>query len=129
MPAPWLQEAAADLDLVTYANEQGRPMVDLAGWPIADPDAPAPVRFLPHWEAILLVHVRRTQVLPEAFRTRVFSSSNPFSVGCVLIRGQVGATWSLREGTDRGGARWWTLSAAERDELEVERAALDAFHR
>ena len=128
VPAPWLKDAAADLDLATYADEQGRPIIDLAGWPIADPDTPAPIRFLPHWEAILLVHVRRTQVLPEAFRTRIFSSSNPFSVGCVLVRGQVGATWSLREGSVVVEPLV-ELSPAERDELEMERAALDAFHR
>ena len=104
-----------------------------AQWPTPLPESPAadtptPIRFLPHWEAILLVHARRTQVLPEAFRTRIFSSANPFSVGCVLIRGQVGATWSLREGSVVVEPLV-ELSAAERDELEAERTALDAVHR
>lgn len=103
-------------------------MVDLAGWPIADPATPTPVRFLPHWDALLLVHARRTQVLPEAFRTRIFSSANPFSVGCVLVGGQVAATWSVRDGAVVVEPQR-ELSATERDAVEVERAALDAFHR
>lgn len=128
VPAPWLQSAAADLDLDAYTDEQGRPMVDLAGWPIADPGTPAPVRFLPHWDALLLVHARRTRVLPEALRSRVFSNRNPFSVGCVLVGGQVAATWSVRDGAVVVEPQR-DLCAAERDEVEAERAALDAFHR
>ena len=44
-----------------------------------DPDTPAPVRFLPHWDANLLVHARRTGLLPEAHRPRVFQTRNPQS--------------------------------------------------
>ena len=55
--------------------------------PAPDPDTPTPVRFLPHWDANLLVHARRTGLLPEAFRSRVFSTKNPFSVGTYLVDG------------------------------------------
>ena len=34
--------------------------------PLPDPETPAPVRFLPTWDAVLLVHARRTGVLPDA---------------------------------------------------------------
>lgn len=128
VPAPWLKEAAADLDLARFQDERGRELVDLAGLDLPDEDTPAPVRFLPHWDALLLVHARRTQVLPEAIRPRVFSDRNPFSVGCVLVAGQVAATWSFKDGrllVDPVDA----LPAAALDELEAERAALEAFHR
>ena len=45
-----------------------RDLLDLPGSPLPDPDTPAPVRFLPVWDATLLVHARRTGVLPEDLR-------------------------------------------------------------
>ena len=35
---------------------------------------PAPVRFLPTWDATLLVHARRTRILPEEHRPRIFNT-------------------------------------------------------
>ena len=35
---------------------------------LPDPETPAPVRFLPTWDATLLVHPRRTGILPEENR-------------------------------------------------------------
>ena len=72
-PAPWrdiaswagvpvgdLKRGAEHLTLVRYADEDGRELLDLPDQPLPDPDTPAPVRFLPHWDANLLVHARRT---------------------------------------------------------------------
>ena len=87
---------AAGLELVRFRDEAGRELVDLPGAPLPDPDEPAPVRFLPHWDANLLVHVRRTGLLPEAYRPRVFSTKNPFSVGTVLVDGRVAGGWTAR---------------------------------
>ena len=44
--------------------------------PLPDPETPAPPRFLPVWDATLLVHARRTGILPEQYRPRVFSVKN-----------------------------------------------------
>ncbi len=128
VPATALRAAGADLPLSRLQDEQGRELVDLSGLPIADPDVPTPVRFLPTWEALLLVHARRTLVLPEEHRTRIFSSRNPFSVGTVLVGGQVAATWTARDGVVRVEPLR-PLDLAERDALEEERSALEAFHR
>ena len=110
-PAPWrdiglwagitataAKRGGEGLELVTYRDEAGRPLVDLPDQPLPDPGTRAPVRFLPHWDALLLVHARRTGVLPEAYRPRIFASKNPFSVGTVLVDGRVVAAWSLKEG-------------------------------
>ena len=40
-------------------------LLDLPRAPLPDPGTPAPPRFLPTWDATLLVHARRTGVLPE----------------------------------------------------------------
>jgi hypothetical protein len=122
-----VKAAGADLDLVRYRDERGGGLFDLPGAPLPDPDTPAPVRFLPHWDASLLVHARRTGVLPEEHRPRVFSTRNPFSVGTYLVDGRVVGAWSLRDGKivlDPFEA----LSPPDRRAVEDERAALEAFH-
>jgi hypothetical protein len=124
---PDLRKAAANLTLTTYRDEQGRTLVDLPDAPLPDPDTPAPVRFLPHWDANLLVHARRTGLLPEEHRARVFHTKNPFSVGVVLVDGRAVAAWSLKAGRivlDPFEA----IPAGIRDAVEEERAALEAFH-
>jgi hypothetical protein len=128
VPAPWLREAAADLAFTRYRDERGRELIDLPGLPIADPDTRAPVRFLPTWEAMLLVHARRTQVLPEEHRPKVFNDKNPASIGGILVGGQVAGSWAWRDGEVQV-TRFRELTSAERDELESERARLEAFHR
>ena len=111
----------------TYRDERGGELVDLRGAPLPDADTPAPVRFLPHWDANLLVHARRTGVLPEAHRPRVFSIRNPFSVGVYLVDGHSAGAWSLIDGRvvlDPFEA----LGAKDRLAVEREREALEAFH-
>jgi hypothetical protein len=139
-PAPWrdisawsgvpvtaLRTAEARLSLVRFRDEDGRELLDLTGEPLPDPDTPAPIRFLPHWDANLLVHTRRAGILPEAARPRVFSSKNPFSVGAVLVDGRTVAAWSLREGRVVLDP-FEEIPARARDDVEAERAALEAFH-
>ncbi len=139
-PAPWRDIAAwaglpvadarrggAGLRLERYRDEDGRELVDLPGAPMPDPDMPVPVRFLPHWDAALLVHARRTGLLPEAFRPRVFSTRNPFSVGTYLVDGRVAGAWSVRDGRIALDP-FEPLAAADERAVEREREALEAFH-
>ena len=105
----------------------GRPLVDLPDAPLPDPETPAPVRFLPHWDANLLVHARRTGILPEAHRPRIFSSRNPFSVGTYLVDGVVAGAWTAKDGRI-GLEPFHELTARDRRAVEREREALEAFH-
>jgi hypothetical protein len=125
---PTAAKAAADgIDLRRFRDEDGRELIDLPGQPLPDPGMPAPVRFLPHWDANLLVHARRTGLLPEAFRPRVFSTKNPFSVGTYLVDGAVAGAWSLRDGRIELDPFVETSAQIGRD-IEREREALEAFH-
>ncbi len=139
-PAPWrdiaawagvsagdVRAGAADLELVRYRDEGGGELLDLPDAPLPHPETPAPVRFLAHWDASLLVHARRTGLLPEAHRPRVFSSRNPFSVGTCLVDGRVVGGWSLRAGRVEVDP-FEELTPDQQDAIEVERAALEAFH-
>ena len=121
------QQGGGGLTLVRYRDESGRELVDLPDAPLPDPRTPAPVRFLPHWEASLLVHARRTGVLPEEHRPRVFQTRNPFSVGTYLVDGRVAGAWSLREGRVVLDP-YEKLAARDRRAVEGEREALEAFH-
>ena len=115
------------LSLGRYRDEEGRELVDLEGVELPDPDAPAPVRFLPHWDANLLVHARRAGILPAAYRPRVFSTRKPFSVGTYLVDGSVAGAWSLRDGRIELDP-FRALSAADDRAVDREREALEAFH-
>ncbi len=115
------------LALTDYRDEAGHPLVDLEGVGLPDPDTPAPVRFLPHWDANLLVHARRTGILPEPFRPRVFHTKNPFSVGVYLVDGFAAGAWSLRAGRIELDP-FRELTSAERRAVEREREDLEAFH-
>ena len=75
----------------------------------------------------MLVHARRTGILPEAHRGKVFRTTNPFSVGTVLVDGHVAGAWSLRDGRIVFDP-YEELGAIDRRAVEDEREALEAFH-
>ncbi len=140
-PAPWkdiaqwagvnvveAKRGAANLALVRYLDERGGELIDLAELEVTDASAPAPVRFLPHWDANLLVHARRTGVLPEEHRSRIFSTKNPFSVGTYLVDGRVVGGWSLKDERIVLDP-YEEVAARDRKAVEREREALEAFHR
>lgn len=123
-----LKAAAERLDLVRYRDENGRELLDLTDAPLPDEDTPAPIRFLPHWDANLLVHARRAAILPEEHRPRVFSSRNPFSVGVFLVDGRVAGAWSLKDGQVRTDP-FEELSPRVARQVGDEAERLDAFHQ
>ena len=84
------------LKLRGFRDEQGKELLDLPRAPLPDPETPAPVRFLPTWDATLLVHARRTGILPETYRPLVFSAKNPPSVPTFLVDGAVAGKWRVR---------------------------------
>jgi hypothetical protein len=123
VPTAKMRDAAERLRLRRFRDEDGKELLDLPRAPLPDPDTPAPVRFLPHFDACLLVHVRRTGLVPEQYRSRMFHTKNPFSVGAVLVDGRVAAAWSFREGR---------IVVEEYEplprEVEEERERLETFH-
>lgn len=121
------KQAGRELELRRFLEEAGGELIDVPDAPLPDGDTPAPIRFLPHWDANLLVHTRRTGLLPEAYRPRVFSTKNPFSVGTYLVDGAVAGAWSVREGRVELDP-YAELSPRDRDAVEDERAALERFH-
>jgi Winged helix DNA-binding domain len=81
------------LELRRFESEAGDELLDLPRAPLPDADTPAPVRLLPTWDAMLLVHARRTGVLPEEHRPRIFNTRSPQSFPTFLVDGAVAGTW------------------------------------
>jgi hypothetical protein len=83
-------------ELVSYRDARGRRLFDLPDLPIEAGDAPAPVRFLPEFDTIVLAHQDRARFVPNEYRTRVYLPGLRVAA-TVLIDGFVAATWT----TDR----------------------------
>jgi hypothetical protein len=115
------------LTLRRFRDEAGGELLDLPRAPLPHPDTPAPVRFLPTWDAILLVHARRTGVLPEEYRSRIFPTKMPQSIGTFLVDGAVAGTWRFEDGRIRWEA-FARLDRATRREVDGEAEQLALFH-
>src|ERR1700716_5537 len=78
--------ALESLDLVTFQAEDGRKLVDLVDAPRPDATVPAPVRFLPKWDNLLLAYDRRERVLPEALRKTRFKEDGEVAINYTDLR-------------------------------------------
>ena len=115
------------LRLSRFRDEAGRILFDLPRAPLPDADTPAPVRFLQTFEALLMIHARRTQVMPERYRPIVFSTRTPHSVPVFLIDGAVAGTWRF-EGGRVVVKPFEPIPRTVRRELDDEAKALAAFY-
>jgi hypothetical protein len=115
------------LRLRRFRDEDGGELFDLPRAPLPDPDTPAPARFLPVWDATLLVHARRTGILPEEYRSRVFNVRTPQSTNTFLVDGEVAGTWRREKGRVELEP-FGRIDRATRRELDAEAERLAAFH-
>jgi hypothetical protein len=127
LPVTALKPAVERLRLRRFRDEGGGELLDLPRAPLPDPDTPAPPRFLPVWDATLLAHARRTQILPEQYRTRVFSTKTPQSVATFLVDGRVAGTWRYERGRLRTEP-FERVSRTVQRQLDEEGERLAAFH-
>lgn len=127
---PKMKAAAERMTLRTFRDEDGRALLDLQRAPLPDASTPAPIRFLPTWDATLLTHCRRARILPEEYRPMVFSIKVPHSVGTILVDGAVAGSWRAEASAGKAVLRYTTFeripAAAER-ELREEGASLIRF--
>jgi len=81
--------------LRSFRDERGRELLDVPGAPIATGDEPAPPRFLPWFDNVLLGHDDRSRVLPYGHRLGVVGGS------CfLLVDGFARATWRIERTGD-----------------------------
>jgi hypothetical protein len=75
--------------LRTFRSDAGVELFDLPGAPRPDPATPAPPRFLPEYDNLVLSHADRSRVID-----RVFGGEDWWKGSC-LVDGVVRATWRL----------------------------------
>jgi Winged helix DNA-binding domain len=127
MNASPVKALLASLDLRRFRAEDGTELFDGGDGNLPPEEAEAPVRFLPTWDAILLVHARRTQVLPEAYRPLVFHTKMPPSYPTFLVDGQVAGTWRHEDGEIQVSP-FRALARGERAAIDGEAHRLAEFH-
>jgi hypothetical protein len=128
VPVSLLSDAVKRFAPRRFRDDDGRELVDVSTGALPDEDTKAPVRFLPTWDASLLVHARRTQILPEQYRPLVFNTWTPHSVGTFLIDGQVAGTWRYERGRVTTSA-FAQLPKSSAREVNNEAELLESFHR
>jgi hypothetical protein len=118
-----VEPALERLELRRFTAEDGTELLDLPDLPLPEADTHAPVRLLGTWDAALLAHARRSLILPEEHRSKIFNTRMPQSIGTVLVDGAVAGTWKP-DGTIEA---FDTLTAAQRRAVDDEFARLEAF--
>jgi len=95
----WLTEVREVMErlrprLRVFRDERGRELFDLPDAPRPDPATPAPVRFLPQYDNLVLSHDDRSRVIRDEHRQRLLADTNA-TFGSVLVDGFVTATWKI----------------------------------
>ena len=85
--------------LRVYADSDGRELFDVPDGPLPDQDTPAPVRFLPEYDNVLLSHADRRRVNPSG-RPVPLPPGNGAAMGTVLLDGDYQADWRHHQGKE-----------------------------
>ena len=88
-------------ELRTFKDEDGVELFDVPDGEITDPETPAPVRFVPEYDNVLLSHSDRRRVISNGYRNRIFTK------GGVLV-----------DGSARG--RWWIVRKSKEATMAIE---------
>lgn len=81
-------------ELVTYRDERKRELFDLPNIPLPDASTPAPPRFLPEFDNILLSHDKRTRIVPDEYRKGVYLPALRVAA-TILVDGFVAGSWKV----------------------------------
>ncbi|HEU4842461.1 MAG TPA: winged helix DNA-binding domain-containing protein, partial [Ilumatobacteraceae bacterium] len=119
--------AVRSMSLDRYRATDGKVLLDLPGLAVPPATTPLPVRFIGNWEALLLVHARRAEILAEADRPRIFGVRTPHSFSTFLVDGVVTGTWRHEDGRIVVEP-WRALSVSERAAVDEEAIRLAALH-
>jgi hypothetical protein len=80
--------------LVTFRGANTRELFDLPDAPRPPADSPAPVRFIPEFDNLVLSHADRTRVLADEHRSRVVLKNLQVRA-TFLVDGLVAGTWKI----------------------------------
>jgi hypothetical protein len=101
-----------------YRSEDGRELFDVEEAPLPDPDAPAPPRYLPEYDNVLLSHRNRDRII-EGDRKPPLLPGEGASKGTVLIDGFMRATWKVEHGEGATVLTVQPFSPLNQDDIEA----------
>jgi Winged helix DNA-binding domain len=108
--------------LRVFRDADGRELLDLPDAPRPDPDTPAPPRFLPEYDNLLLSHADRARVIPVR-RSVPLPPGPGGTCGTVLVDGFWQATWKITRVRQRGAGGAAVLSVEPFSRLAPRQAA------
>jgi hypothetical protein len=115
--------------LRVFADENGRELFDLPHAPRPTDDVPAPVRFLPEYDNVLLSHADRARVIPDKRSVPLYAGDGA-RAGTLLVDGDLRATWRVAVVDDAATiavSAAPALSRREADDVSAEGVRLLAF--
>jgi hypothetical protein len=127
----WLTDVRVVMDRLRpevriFRDDQGRELFDVPDGLLPDPEIPAPPRFLPEYDNVLLSHKDRTRIT-ERERKVPWPAGDGGRMGTFLVDGFTAGTWRV----DRAGgmatlaiAPWAPIDPADRSAVEIEAGGL-----
>jgi hypothetical protein len=115
--------------LRTFRDERGRELLDVPEGVVADPETPAPVRFLPTYDNVMLGHADRSRIVSDADRQAAMALG-ALNVGTLLVDGFAHGVWRAERDAQRidlDVRLRRPLSATDRESVEAEGRRLMAF--
>ncbi|WP_078893045.1 winged helix DNA-binding domain-containing protein [Streptomyces sp. NRRL F-2580] len=103
--------------LAVFRDENGVELFDLPDAPRPDPDTPAPPRFLPEFDNLLLSHADRTRVVAPEIKGRTWSGNQAHCT--LLVDGFVAGLWKL-EGAVLTVELFDRVSKTQKEEIVAE---------
>jgi winged helix DNA-binding protein len=123
-----LEPALESLEpLRRFADERGRELLDVPRAPLPPGHSPAPVRFLPRFDNLVLSHADRTRVVPDEHRRTVIHGGGMVEA-TFLVDGFVAGLWRAENGRVRVEP-FAPLPRVVRREVADEAARLEAWLR
>ncbi|MGW7313675.1 winged helix DNA-binding domain-containing protein [Streptomyces sp. NPDC054865] len=112
--------------LITFRDENGTELFDLPDAPRPDADTPAPPRFLPEFDNLLLSHADRTRVVAPEVKGRTWTGNQAHRT--LLVDGFLAGLWRLDDGGTEGSGTgpvltvelFGTRSRVRKEEIEAE---------
>ncbi|MFJ5972635.1 winged helix DNA-binding domain-containing protein [Streptomyces sp. NPDC093060] len=107
--------------LLTFRDPTGVELFDLPDAPRPDPDTPAPPRFLPEFDNLLLSHADRTRVIPPEHRGRSWQGNQAYRT--LLVDGFLAGLWKP-DGDTLVIEPFGELTKAQREDVTAEGARM-----